>query len=38
MSGAPIALQKRSQIFCPVGAMLMWPSAVLNTPVGMLVG
>ena len=37
-SGASSAVQKRSQIVRPVVAMLMCPSVVLNTPVGMLVG
>ena len=37
-SGAPIASAKRSQILPPNTAMLMWPSLVLYTPVGMLVG
>ena len=37
-SGVSIELQSRSHITCPVEQMLMWPSLVLNTPVGMLVG
>ena len=31
-------MTKRSQIFWPVEAMLMCPSEVLNTPVGIEVG
>src|SRR6478752_9426236 len=37
-SGAPSACAQRSQILPPVVAILMYPSEVLNTPVGMLVG
>src|SRR5438105_4475925 len=37
-ASAPIARQRRSQSAPPTAAMLMWPSGVLNTPVGMLVG
>ena len=37
-AGAPIALHRRFHISPPAVAMLMWPSRVLKTPVGMLVG
>ncbi len=33
-----MARQSRSHMRWPVAAMLMWPSAVSKTPVGMLVG
>src|SRR3954453_6380166 len=37
-ASAPIAWQSRSHIVPPTAATLMWPSLVLKTPVGMLVG
>ncbi len=37
-AGVPSASHSRRNICWPDAAMLMWPSAVLNTPVGMPVG
>jgi hypothetical protein len=37
-SGLPIASHKRSHTRSEAAAMLMWPSLVGNTPVGMPVG
>ena len=37
-AAASTARAKRSQIAWPVVATLIWPSLVVNTPVGMLVG
>ena len=37
-AGAPIASQSRRYITWPEAAMFMWPSDVLNTPVGIPVG
>jgi hypothetical protein len=34
----PSASQRRRNMFCPEAAILMWPSLVWNTPVGMAVG
>ena len=37
-SSAPSAVHSRRQIASPEAAMLIWPSAVSKTPVGMEVG